>query len=100
MFSKAVLLDLGLPSLVRGTQYNLFKEYSGPTFFDDWGFYGDCKSRSVGCLSSLSHALAANVTVDNLTHGNAKYVRVHEAEGCMLMRVTCSSVFYLHITVS
>ncbi|KAH9022295.1 glycoside hydrolase family 16 protein [Lactarius hengduanensis] len=56
--SRYILLTLGLPALVRGTQYTLIKEYAGKHFFDDWDFFGN---------------------VDNLTHGNATWVNASQA---------------------
>lgn len=46
-----LLGDLVLP--VHAATYNLAKEYSGPTFFDEWAFYGQA---------------------DNLTNGDAQFV--------------------------
>jgi hypothetical protein len=40
------LLSLLLPGALAATKYDKVKEYSGPTFFDDWNFYGHCKSLS------------------------------------------------------
>lgn len=45
--SRSVFLALGLPALVRGTQYTLIQEYSGPTFFNGWEFFSNGKSRCV-----------------------------------------------------
>ncbi|KAI9430999.1 glycoside hydrolase family 16 protein [Lactarius indigo] len=56
--STSILLALGLPSLVRGTQYALIKEYAGKNFFDDWDFFGN---------------------FDNLTHGDATFVNASQA---------------------
>lgn len=28
---------------VRGAQYGLVKDYSGPSFFNDWEFYNHCE---------------------------------------------------------
>ncbi|KAH8986490.1 concanavalin A-like lectin/glucanase domain-containing protein [Lactarius akahatsu] len=56
--SRYILLTLGLPALVRGTQYALIKEYAGTNFFDDWDFFGN---------------------IDNLTHGDATFVNASQA---------------------
>ncbi|KAH9066128.1 concanavalin A-like lectin/glucanase domain-containing protein [Lactarius deliciosus] len=56
--SRYILLTLGLPALVRGTQYTLIKEYAGTKFFDDWDFFGN---------------------IDNLTHGDATFVNASQA---------------------
>ena len=72
---STIFLALGLPALrlVRGTQYNLIKQYAGANFFDDWDFYGNCELRLCLALKVTDIHMS---TVDNLTHGNAKYVRV------------------------
>ncbi len=55
VFSKSILLALGLPALVRGTQYTLIKEYAGTRFFDGWDFFGNCESR---CVTRFTPSLA------------------------------------------
>jgi len=54
---SACALALILPAIARA-QYNLVKEYSGSSFFDDWNFYDN---------------------FDNLTNGDAIFVSAQEA---------------------
>ncbi|KAH9171666.1 concanavalin A-like lectin/glucanase domain-containing protein [Lactarius sanguifluus] len=61
--SRYILLTLGLPALVRGTQYVLIKEYAGTNFFNDWDFFGN---------------------IDNLTHGDATFVNASQAASSRL----------------
>ena len=45
MYFSAWVAHASLVSLVAATsQYNLVKEYSGESFFDDWTFYGNSES--------------------------------------------------------
>ncbi|EIW81094.1 glycoside hydrolase family 16 protein [Coniophora puteana RWD-64-598 SS2] len=55
---------------VRATQYNLAKEYSGSTFFNDWTFYNN---------------------YDNLTNGDAIFVSAQTATSAKLAYVDSST---------
>ncbi|KAH9932701.1 uncharacterized protein BXZ73DRAFT_89876 [Epithele typhae] len=59
----ASLALLSLMAAVVAQEYNLVKEYAGPSFFDDWSFYNN---------------------VDNLTHGNAFFVGDSQASSARL----------------
>jgi hypothetical protein len=48
-----LVLALGLPAAIRGTQYGLVKEYAGNTFFDEWNFYGHCELQIMSATVSL-----------------------------------------------
>ena len=38
--SFSLTLSIIAASTIAGAQYTLVKDYSGPSFFDDWNFYG------------------------------------------------------------
>lgn len=51
--TSSIYLAALLPAVVRATSYSLVKDYSGTTFFDDWNFYGNCKSFSESLVHSF-----------------------------------------------
>ena len=54
IFTNTILvLALAFPAVIRGTQYELVKEYAGSTFFDDWNFYGHCELQIMSATVSL-----------------------------------------------
>ncbi|KAJ7081610.1 glycoside hydrolase family 16 protein [Mycena belliarum] len=61
-----VLLSVVFPSVLAATTYDMVKEYSGSTFFDDWNFYGK---------------------FDDLTHGDAIFVTKNVARSSKLAYV-------------
>jgi hypothetical protein len=61
--SRAVLLALGLPALVRGTPYTLTKEYFGSSFFEGWNFFGNGGSRCATCLTLLLNCPMSQLTI-------------------------------------
>lgn len=48
-----LFLALAFPAVIRGTHYDLVKEYAGSTFFDDWNFYGHCELQIMSATVSL-----------------------------------------------
>jgi hypothetical protein len=44
-------LWLQIPRLAEGAEYNLLRDYSGPTFFDGWEFYDASKSNPLAPTS-------------------------------------------------
>lgn len=68
-------LVLALPSVVRAAQYSLVKEYAGTNFFNDWDFYGNCEWLTTFISLLDSPPLKRINVVDNLTNGDAMYVR-------------------------
>ncbi|KAJ7646203.1 glycoside hydrolase family 16 protein [Mycena rosella] len=66
MLSSLALLSVVLPSALAATTYDMVKEYSGSTFFNDWNFYGQ---------------------FDNLTNGDAIFVTSSVASSSKLAYV-------------
>lgn len=51
--TTASLLLLAAPAMVTATSYNLAKEYSGTSFFDEWNFYGNCEQSYLRLVTIL-----------------------------------------------
>ncbi|KAJ7109083.1 glycoside hydrolase family 16 protein [Mycena crocata] len=64
--TSVALLSVLLPGALAATTYDMVKEYSGSTFFDDWDFYG---------------------SFDNLTNGDAIFVTSKVASSSKLAYV-------------
>ncbi|KAJ7134267.1 glycoside hydrolase family 16 protein [Mycena epipterygia] len=64
--SSVAILSVLLPSALAATTYDMVKEYSGSTFFNDWNFYGH---------------------FDNLTNGDAVFVTSSVASSSKLAYV-------------
>jgi hypothetical protein len=53
----AILLSLFLSLLPSSTSYDLVREYSGPTFFDRWDFFGSWDNLTLGVLARIFHCI-------------------------------------------
>jgi hypothetical protein len=76
--TTACFLSLVVPTIVNATQYNLLKDYSGQTFFDEWNYYGSCEFNFHCLVTSDPHG--SRNPVDNLTNGDAMYVHIFFGE--------------------
>ena len=51
-----------LSLLPSSSSYDLVREYSGPTFFDRWDFYGSWDNLTLGVLARISTVLPAHIS--------------------------------------